>query len=82
MGKIVTEAFVGPEVSQDNYAVAIANTGRLGEVRSYGLIASTDAAIHQLVVKLSKKHSHLTFCYEEGPTGYSTMDQKINITNL
>lgn len=75
MDKVITEAFVGLDVSKDNYAVAIADTGRLGEVRSYGLIASTDIAIHQLVVKLSKKYSQLTFCYEAGPTGYGLYRQ-------
>ena len=53
-----TEAFVGIDTSKLRNAVAIADSGRGGEVRYLGEFPATEAAIH------------LTFCYEAGPTGY------------
>src|ERR1700761_6644030 len=60
-GRVVghhTEAFVGIDTSKLRNAVAIADSGRGGEVRYLGEFPATEAAIH------------LTFCYEAGPTGY------------
>src|SRR6201997_1707411 len=51
-------------------AVAIADSGRGGEVRYLGEFPATEAAIRKLVAKLAAKCCHLTFCYEAGPTGY------------
>lgn len=67
MDKVITEAFIGLDVSKDNYAVAIADNGRLGEVRDLGFIASTEVAVRRLVKKLSSRYEHLFFCYEAGP---------------
>jgi transposase len=50
--------------------VAIADGGRGGEVRFLGEFPATEAAMRKLVAKLAAKYSHLTFCYEAGPTGY------------
>jgi transposase len=65
-----TEAFVGIDTSKLRNAVAIADSGRGGEVRYLGEFPSTEAAIRKLVAKLAAKYQHLTFCYEAGPTGY------------
>jgi transposase len=51
-------------------AVAIAESGRDGEVRFFGEIANTPEATAKLVAKLTGKYRKLTFCYEAGPTGY------------
>ena len=65
-----SEAFVGFDTSKLRNAVAIADTGRGGEVRFFGEIENTPAATAKLVRKLSARYERLTFCYEAGPTGY------------
>src|ERR1700676_4018402 len=65
-----SEAFIGPDTSKLRHAVAIADSGRTGEVRFYGEIENTEAATAKLVRKLAAKYERLTFCYEAGPTGY------------
>ena len=49
---------------------AVADAGRNGEIRYLGEIGNTEAATRKLVAQLAGKYSHLTFCYEAGPTGY------------
>lgn len=65
-----SEIFVALDVAKLKYAVAIAESGRDGEVRYLGEIKSTEAATCKLVTKLAAKYARLTFCYEAGPTGY------------
>jgi transposase len=65
-----SEVYVGIDTSKLRNAVAIAEGGRGGEVRYFGEIDNTPAAVRRLVKKLSSKHARLTFCYEAGPTGY------------
>ena len=64
------EVFVAFDTSKLRNAVAIAESGRSGEVRFLGEIENTDAATAKLVSKLAAKYQQLTFCYEAGPTGY------------
>src|ERR1700752_1686377 len=71
-GRVVghhTEAFVGIDTSKSSNAIAIADSGRGGEVRYLGEFPATEAAIRKLVAQLATKCDHLTFCYEAGPTG-------------
>lgn len=65
-----SEAFIGIDTSKLRNAVAIAEAGRMGELRYLGEIATTEAATRKLVGKLETKYSKLTFCTEAGPTGY------------
>ena len=65
-----SEAFVGFDTSKLRNAVAVAESGRTGEIRFLGEIENTDAATAKLVKKLAAKYQRLTFCYEAGPTGY------------
>jgi transposase len=55
--------------------VAIAEDGRDGEVRFYGLIANEPAAVLKMVRKLAGNYGTLHFCYEAGPCGYSLQRQ-------
>ncbi len=55
--------------------MAIADAGRDGEVRFFGDIDSSPEAVGRLVAKLAKRHSHLSFCYEAGPTSYGLYRQ-------
>src|SRR5882762_11374014 len=74
-----SEAFVAFDTSKLRNAVAIADAGRMGEIRFLGEIENSGAATAKLVRKLAAKHRRLTFCYEAGPTGYGLYRQ---ITSL
>src|SRR5215468_7688683 len=69
------EAFVAFDTSKLRNAVAIAECGRVGEVRFFGEIDNTAEATAKLVRKLAGKYERLTFCYEAGPTGYGLYRQ-------
>src|SRR3974377_946445 len=68
MAKSIT--YVGLDVHKDTIAVALAEAGLRGEVREYGKIANTPAALQALTVKLVPARRELRFCYEAGPCGY------------
>ena len=50
--------------------MALAEGGLRGNVREYGRIANTSAALDRLVRKLGDGGVRLRFCYEAGPCGY------------
>src|SRR5262249_24591541 len=50
--------------------VAIAESGRAGEVRFLGEIENRPATIERTIRKLAKRHHRLHVCFEAGPTGY------------
>jgi hypothetical protein len=64
------DAHVGLDVHKETVAVAIADSGRDGEVRYWGTIPNTTHHLEGLIKKLSKKKARLAFTYEAGPCGY------------
>ena len=50
--------------------MAVAEGGLRGEVRDYGRIANTPAALDRLMRKLGGEGVRLRVCYEAGPCGY------------
>jgi transposase len=69
---------VGLDVHKDSIVVSLAEAGlqgSRGEVREYGKIANTAAAVEKLARKLAAKGSELQFCYEAGPCGYGIQRQ-------
>ena len=60
-------AYIGLDVHKDGIAVAVAEGGLRGEVREYGRMANTPAALRRLARKLSQEGVALRFCYEAGP---------------
>ena len=70
-----SEAFVAFDTSKLRNAVAIADSGRTGEIRFLGEIENSATATAKLVRKLAGKYERLTFCYEAGPTGYELYRQ-------
>src|SRR5277367_593877 len=67
--------YVGLDVHKDTIAVALAEAGGRSDVREYGKIANTPAAVKALATKLSRGGSALRFCYEAGPCGYGVQRQ-------
>lgn len=68
MKKLIT--FIGLDVHKNSIEVAIAESGRDGEVRSYGTIDGSLAALDKVVRKLVSQNYDLHFVYEAGPCGY------------
>jgi transposase len=67
--------YIGLDVHKDGIVVAVAEGGRRGEVREYGRIAHTPAALQRLARKLGQEGVELRFCYEAGPCGYGIQRQ-------
>jgi hypothetical protein len=65
MGDRIT--YVGLDVHKEEIVVAVAEGGIRGEVREYGRIANTTAALDRLMRKLGGAGVRLRFCYEAGP---------------
>ena len=73
MKQLIT--YIGLDVHKETIAVALAEAGKRSEVREYGKIANTPAAVKALAAKLSRVGSALRFCYEAGPSGYGIQRQ-------
>jgi len=63
--------FVGLDVHAATIAVAVAEGGRDGEVRSLGKIPNRPESVRKLVKKLRAGCDELRVCYEAGPCGYA-----------
>ena len=68
MGDRIT--YVGLDVHKEGIVVAVAEGGLRGEVREYGRLANTPAALDRLMCKLGGEGVRLRVCYEAGPCGY------------
>lgn len=67
--------YVGLDVHKATIAVAVAEEGRRGEVRSCGTIGNNPLDVGRLIKRLSKKDQDLQFCYEAGCCGYTLQRQ-------
>ena len=56
-----SEVFVGMDVSKDRHAVAVAESGRDGEVRFFDEIGSDKASVRRFVRKVERPERRLRF---------------------
>ena len=70
--------FVGLDEHADTILVAVAESGRSGEVRSLGNIANRPDSIRKQMKKL-QKDNELQVCYEAGPCGYTLYWQMVEM---
>jgi transposase len=70
MKKHSTTKFIGLDVHKNTIAIAIADGGRKGEIRSYGVIPNDMNSLDKFIRKQISTGAELRFVYEAGPTGY------------
>ena len=64
-----SEALLTFDVAKRKHAVAIAESGRKGEVRFLGEIENSAATIERVIKRLAGRYDRLHVCFEVGPTG-------------
>ena len=65
-----TTKYIGLDVHKSTISVAVAEEGRRGEVRDFGIVENRPETLVKLQERLGSVNHKLHFCYEAGPCGY------------
>jgi hypothetical protein len=69
-GLMDTITYVGLDVHKATISVALAESGRGGEIRQIGVFENRPEVLAKLAARLAKGDRRLSSCYEAGPCGY------------
>ena len=69
-GQMNSITYVGLDVHKATVSVAVAESGRGGEIRQLGVFENRPEVLSKLAARLSNKNCRVSFCYEAGPCGY------------
>ena len=69
-GRMNSITYVGLDVHKATVSVAVAESGRGGEIRQLGVFENRPEVLSKLAARLSNKNCRVSFCYEAGPCGY------------
>jgi transposase len=69
--------YVGLDVHKRTIAVAIAEEGKRGEIRSLGIIPNTPDGLEKMLARITVPGRRIEFCYEAGCCGYGVHRQII-----
>ncbi len=58
-----SSVFVGIDAAKAKHAVAVAEPGRIGEVRYLGEIEASPEAVRKPITRLAARHGRLHVCY-------------------
>jgi transposase len=71
--KTTPTLYIGLNVHKEKTSIAIADPGASGEVRSYGVVATTQIAMDRMIRRIAKAKeipvSRISVCYEAGGCG-------------
>lgn len=74
--------YVGLDTAKKSIAVAVAEPLPSGEVRSWGKIANTPAALERVIKRLRGEGRRIEVCYEAGPCGYGIYRQLAGLADV
>ena len=69
-GQMNSITYVGLDVHKATVSVAVAESGRGGEIRQLGVFENRPEVLSKLAARLSNRDCRVSFCYEAGPCGY------------